>query len=189
MWTWMAAWTVGAMVAGSAAVSAQQLPETPTSFQGRPAAAQTADSTNSSHIRLTGQARLSVERAIAGARQRLTNPRCQAVLSDFVDRHEDTLAAILARTGRTAAEHLDLLYFVEGNVSAACLDNRTRLAATAPGSRVISVCGARLVPYAIRNATGVEVLVIHELLHSLGLGENPPTSADITDRVRAGCAD
>ena len=173
-----------------AAVSAQQLPETPTSSQGRPAAAQTADSTNSSHIRLTGQARLSVERATAGARRRLTNPQCQAgAFRTPVDRHEDTLAAILARTGRTAAEHLDLLYFVEGNVSAACSDNRTRLASTAPGSRVISVCGARLVPYAIRNATGVEVLVIHELLHSLGLGENPPTSADITDRVRTRCGD
>jgi len=185
----MAAWTVGAMAAGSAAVSAHEVPKIPTSFHGRPTAAQTADSTNSSHIRLTGQARLSVERAVTGARRRLTNPQCQAVLSDFADRHQDTLAVILARSGRTAAEHLDLLYFVEGNVTAECLDNRTRLASTAPGSRVIYVCGARLVPYAIRNAAGVEVLVIHELLHSLGLGENPPTSADITDRVRTRCGD
>jgi hypothetical protein len=28
------------------------------------------------------------------------------------------------------------------------------------------------------------VLLIHEELHALGLGQNPPTSADITDRVR-----
>ena len=32
-----------------------------------------------------------------------------------------------------------------------------------------------------------ESLVIHELLHTLGLGENPPTSAEITRRVEARC--
>jgi hypothetical protein len=29
--------------------------------------------------------------------------------------------------------------------------------------------------------------VIHEVLHSLGLGENPPSSDHITERVRARC--
>ena len=32
-----------------------------------------------------------------------------------------------------------------------------------------------------------EAVLIHELLHSLGLGENPPDSAAITDRVMARC--
>ena len=36
-------------------------------------------------------------------------------------------------------------------------------------------------------AKGGEILLIHELLHSLGLGENPPTSAQITNTVMARC--
>jgi len=31
------------------------------------------------------------------------------------------------------------------------------------------------------------VLVIHEVLHTLGLGENPPSSATITIRVQNRC--
>jgi hypothetical protein len=158
-------------------------------LQGRPAAIQKSDSTSSDHFRLTGRARLAVERAVAGARRRLTNQGCQAVLNDFVDGDKRRLTEPLARTGRSAAEYLDDLYFVEGNVSAACLKNRTRLAFTASGSRVIYMCDSRFVPYAMRNATGADMIIIHELLHALGLGENPPTSADITDHVRARCGD
>jgi hypothetical protein len=32
-----------------------------------------------------------------------------------------------------------------------------------------------------------EAALIHEMLHTLGLGENPPRSRDITARVRARC--
>ncbi len=30
-------------------------------------------------------------------------------------------------------------------------------------------------------------MVIHEMLHTLGLGENPPTSIEITQRVKGRC--
>ena len=33
----------------------------------------------------------------------------------------------------------------------------------------------------------LNVMMIHELLHTLGLGENPPTSQDITVRVTNRC--
>jgi hypothetical protein len=39
------------------------------------------------------------------------------------------------------------------------------------------------------DPAGVEMIVIHELLHVLGLGENPPTSEAITARVVARCSD
>jgi hypothetical protein len=32
-----------------------------------------------------------------------------------------------------------------------------------------------------------KILVIHEVLHTLGLGDNPPSSAEITERVEARC--
>jgi hypothetical protein len=32
-----------------------------------------------------------------------------------------------------------------------------------------------------------EAMVIHEMLHTLGLGENPPSTFEITERVRQRC--
>jgi hypothetical protein len=40
------------------------------------------------------------------------------------------------------------------------------------------VCAARLEQLALKTKPG-EILVIHELMHSLGLGENPPSSQQI----------
>ena len=37
------------------------------------------------------------------------------------------------------------------------------------------------------DPTWAEVVVIHEALHTLGLGENPPSSAEISIRVAARC--
>jgi hypothetical protein len=37
------------------------------------------------------------------------------------------------------------------------------------------------------DSWAAEFIVIHELLHTLGLGENPPTPQDITRRVKARC--
>ena len=39
-----------------------------------------------------------------------------------------------------------------------------------------------------RERVTAEVYVIHEMLHTLGLGENPPTSQEITQRVKRQCA-
>jgi hypothetical protein len=36
-------------------------------------------------------------------------------------------------------------------------------------------------------AVGAATIVIHESLHALGLGENPPSSRDITNRVERRC--
>ena len=33
-----------------------------------------------------------------------------------------------------------------------------------------------------------EVVIIHELLHALGLGENPPTESGITHQIFARCS-
>ena len=41
----------------------------------------------------------------------------------------------------------------------------------------------------LRNRKTTEIIVIHEFLHTLGLGENPPTSQAITERVHMRCGD
>ena len=55
------------------------------------------------------------------------------------------------------------------------------LAVTEPGSRVVRVCGSRLVWRTWQqNSRQVVAALIHEALHTLGLGENPPSSVEIT---------
>jgi hypothetical protein len=38
-----------------------------------------------------------------------------------------------------------------------------------------------------RDGLQAEIVLLHEALHTLGLGENPPYSAEITGRVVARC--
>jgi hypothetical protein len=59
------------------------------------------------------------------------------------------------------------------------------MAFTHPGAQVIRVCGRQFRDHDSESAT---IIVIHEFLHTLGLGENPPTSQEITARVAARCA-
>jgi hypothetical protein len=157
-------------------------------FGGSAATAQNADSAEQrSRIQLIGQARSVMEWVMSGARRRLAEPACQALFGDFADRNGRTLAAVLQASGRTPAEYLDMLVFVDADISADCRGARIRIAVTAPGSRVIHVCSRRFVTYFRQDTSVGEILLIHELLHALGLGENPPTSDQITDRVNARC--
>jgi len=61
------------------------------------------------------------------------------------------------------------------------------LAFTQAGSLLIRVCGNRFTWSYSQNSTATEIVVIHEFLHALGLGENPPTSGAITERVALRC--
>ena len=61
------------------------------------------------------------------------------------------------------------------------------LAFTSRGSRVIYLCGRDFMRTAQRTPEDGRAVVIHEMLHSLGLGENPPSSREITRRVRERC--
>jgi hypothetical protein len=54
-----------------------------------------------------------------------------------------------------------------------------------PGSRVVFVCPAHLTK--LRSGPQMQALVIHEMLHSLGLFEDPPSGREITARVTARC--
>jgi hypothetical protein len=61
------------------------------------------------------------------------------------------------------------------------------LAVTEPRSRVVRVCSSRLVWTWQQNPRHVVAALIHEALHTLGLGENPPSSAEITSLVLRRC--
>ena len=138
------------------------------------------------HIFVTGEARAVLGWALDGARARLSTETCQQVLADFVDPRGRILAERAAADETPPADLLARLYFVDGDRLPQCTGDESRAAFTEPGSRVVHVCGKRFARFAANPAVA-EILLIHELLHSLGLGENPPTSEAITIAVRHRC--
>jgi hypothetical protein len=135
--------------------------------------------------------RFCIEQAVAGAVRRLESAECQQIFSDFSDESGRRLADNLRALQVSAAEYLTAwVWFVEASDQPQCSDTYNRVAFTTRGSRVIFICAARLVKRASngRSPEG-EIVIVHELLHSLGLGENPPTSKEITSKVMARCAE
>jgi hypothetical protein len=57
------------------------------------------------------------------------------------------------------------------------------MAFTYPGWQVICVADN-----SDRDPDAATIIVIHEFLHTLGLGENPPTSEAITEQVTLRCS-
>jgi hypothetical protein len=117
-----------------------------------------------------------------GARERLGSPGCLAVLTDFESVNGGRLDLVLRSTGRTAQEQIDLLDFESGLGRPGCSGGQ--LAFTRIGLPVVSIC---LRPFTLLDSAHQEAVLIHEMLHSLGLGENPPESVAITAQVLKRC--
>ena len=118
-----------------------------------------------------------MNRAINGAKQRLADPECQQVFADFQDQNGTSLLANLMASGKSPADYLDGIWFIDASLSRPCQRNDLLVAYTSPGHRVVYVCGSRFAHRIFRlDQRLAELLIIHELLHSLGLGENPPTT-------------
>jgi hypothetical protein len=130
-----------------------------------------------------GEVELAVLRAVEGAGARLARPGCREVLSDFTDDAGQRLDTKLLASGRSPAQALAVLRLYDDRTAPHCRAG-TAMAFTQPGSRVIRVCGRE---FGKRNREAAEIILIHEFLHALGLGENPPTSDEITERVAARC--
>jgi hypothetical protein len=153
---------------------------TPMSAADRPAASGLV------HVRLGGRYDAgTVQRSLDRARGRLERPQCQRVFTDFQDASGRPLQDALDRTGRSGAEHLGSLLFYDGGGQPRC-SGRT-LAFTWVGSQIVFVCTQQFVAAARRDPILADAALIHESLHSLGLGENPPTSSEITSRVISRC--
>ncbi len=130
--------------------------------------------------------RYALARAIHGAADQFVDERCQGLLDEFTDASGQPLRSVLATHGLAVSEYMTQVFFYDAPESACRGPN---LAITKPGSRAIFVCGARFQREMSRDSRNAEAIVIHELLHSLGLGENPPSSDYITRRVRARCGE
>ena len=127
-----------------------------------------------------------VAEAVAEAAERLDSAPCSLVLSDFVDARTGlTLAENLAATGRSASEHVSTLLFRHPS-SLRPFGGRRVFAFTFPSSPVVFLCREDLLR--VRNQRRiVTAIVIHEVLHTLGLREDAPSSLAVTERVLARC--
>ena len=141
-----------------------------------------ADATN---VRLAHNGeRFAVARALGGAARTLGHPGCQALMDEFADASGRPLRRTLETLGLSAPEYVGRIFFYD---APSRLCGTSSLALTRPESRVIFVCGSRFVRQMGTDSRHAEAILIHEMLHSLGLGENPPSSDYITERVRARC--
>jgi hypothetical protein len=136
-------------------------------------------------LKLTGWDAAAVNRARTGAVKRLESDECRKVFTDFKDAQGRTLQQSLEEWGASPAGYVGLIPFVDGSSQASCRYTKTALVAS-PGVRRVFVCQS-FADVQLRQPRVAESMVIHEILHTLGLGENPPTSTEITQRVEARC--
>ena len=131
---------------------------------------------------LTFDAEKTVRIGLHVALARLKRPGCAAVFQDFLLPDGRTAQSELDRRRIGPRELLESLVFADGSSAAACHNGPTFLFTT-PGSPLIRVCPgfSRLGP------SDSAIFIIHESLHALGLGENPPTSREVTNRVQRRC--
>lgn len=136
-------------------------------------------------VNLTVLGEATVRRAIDLALAKLARPGCPSVYEDFELPNGGTPRSELDRIGMGPEEWLESLVFIDGSRDPICRIGRAVLTTT-PGSRVIRVCPG-FAQFQLRDPGLSASLIIHESLHALGLGENPPASSDITARVERRC--
>ena len=121
-----------------------------------------------------------------GAMRRLRAPECQRILTDFKDPAGRMLVENLAPFALSPEDYLARIPFLDGESHSLCSAGQSQLLTTRDVARVF-VCKAFLRTVGQQRAQA-ELYVIHEMLHTLGLGENPPTSQEITQQVARRCA-
>jgi hypothetical protein len=125
--------------------------------------------------------------AVEGAVRRLHSAECRLIFADFHDSSGALLQDRLDAEGVSAPDYVRRLVFTDGFAHRSCRTGDA-LALTSPGNRVVYVCGPRFQKAQARSPRTTEIVVLHEALHTLGLGENPPDSTEITRHVEARCA-
>ena len=139
-------------------------------------------------VLIKGQTGVIVQHVITGAMQRLERPACAGLLTEFQAADGLPLAMHVSERSVSAPEYLRTLWFADGDGQNLCHQVHGPVAFTAPGHSVVYVCGLHFVSTYQRNPKYAEILVIHEMLHAAGLGENPPSSEQISRTAMARCS-
>ena len=123
--------------------------------------------------------------ALGLAWERLARIECADLLNSFSDQAGHPLAERLQELAVDRQTYLTMLVFIDGSRETPCV--KGSFAFTAPGSRVVRICVEELKRTWQASPEHAVSRIIHEMLHTLGLGEDPPSSSEITRRVLAGC--
>jgi hypothetical protein len=127
-----------------------------------------------------------MQESLEEAARRLSDSRCQEVLTDFSDGSGRRLDDALRSTGQSLPAYLGLVLFYDGSRTEPCESERV-LAWTTPGSRAVHVCWSQFSYWQRANSGYTASIVIHETLHTLGLRESPPSPGTITQKVIERC--
>jgi hypothetical protein len=130
--------------------------------------------------------RADVAWALAVALEKLGNPSCRLIFSDFEDSDGHTLQSNLESRGETGADLMRRLTYRDGTGEGPCRNDGV-LAFTTPGAPAIFIC-ARGFRRALREHRDLAAnILLHEGLHCLGLEELSrfvPVSSDKTSHGR-----
>jgi hypothetical protein len=124
--------------------------------------------------------------SLEAAAARLLDPDCVKVLTDFQTTNGGTPAGQLAAWGIDIQTYMTWVTFMDDSRHQLC--EKGGLFFTSPGSRVVRVCAAQLKLIRHHSPGYLAALFIHEILHTLGLGESPPSSEEITRHVMLRCS-
>lgn len=127
----------------------------------------------------------TIERARDGAARKIEQSGCQRLLDEFKDKNGRPLSEKLATWDRVAADYLRTIPFRDGSFHPFCRSGKSALVSVV-GMRPVFVCPS-FRKQAERDPWAAENWIIHEMLHTLGLGEDPPSSREITQRVTELC--
>lgn len=130
--------------------------------------------------------RKTVASVLSVARQKLMRHECRRVFLEFRDVSGETLLRKLHRLGETPQGQLMRIELRDGSGLALCNRPGT-LAMSLPGQAIVLLCAEAFQKVARKSEGYTANIVIHEQLHTLGLGENPPTSEEITQRIALRC--
>lgn len=128
-----------------------------------------------------------VHRTVERAAARLAVPGCATLLDDFADaRSGQPLSRTLSYSGRAPSELFAALRFVDADHMVQCRERKT-WAWLPVGGDVVFVCRSRFLSLVRKDEWLAGNVLVHEALHSLGLGEDPPSSEEITEAVVRCC--
>ena len=123
--------------------------------------------------------------ALEAASARFADVDCGKILTDFDDGSGRTLADRMSAVAVDIRAYLKMITFMDDTRHRLCVGGV--LAFTVAGGRVVRVCTEELKRIDALQPEYVVATLMHEILHTLGLGENPPSSREITKRVLRRC--
>jgi hypothetical protein len=120
------------------------------------------------------------------AERKLARFECAMVFSDFRDASGRPLAERLIERRLAARDYFDELSFYDGFGVPLCSDRRVA-AATVPGSNLVAICTETFNALTLKAPGLAADVLIHEMLHGLGLRDDRPTSEAVTAQVVRRC--